>query len=84
MLCRHATGIWAAKYVRPIDCIHLSSPQPTLSVPRRVVDDCDVHQHGYCRVHVHPKRFPLAYDAKWQVCVKSDRMAVQMFLYLGT
>jgi 23S rRNA-/tRNA-specific pseudouridylate synthase len=47
----------------------LPSLQPTLSVPRRVASNITVHQHGYCRVHVHPKRFPLAYTANWQVCM---------------
>jgi hypothetical protein len=47
----------------------LPSLQPNLSVPRRIAGNCPVHQHGYCRVHVHPKRFPLAYTADWQVCV---------------
>jgi hypothetical protein len=47
----------------------LPSLQPNLSVPRRIAGNCPVHQHGYCRVHVHPKRFPLAYTADWQVCM---------------
>lgn len=49
------------------DLLTVATAQPKLSVPRRVGDDIAVHQHGYCRAHVHPKRFPLAYTADWQV-----------------
>lgn len=52
------------------DALRVATAQPKLSVPRRVAGDIAVHQHGYCRVHVHPKRFPLAYTADWQVHVQ--------------
>lgn len=31
-----------------------------------VTDDIAIHQNGYCRVHVHPRRFPLAYAVDWR------------------
>ncbi len=36
-------------------------------VPRRMVEDCIVEPWSYVRVHVHPKRFPLAHAVDWKV-----------------
>lgn len=37
-------------------------------VPCRLEADCTVSAWCYIRVHLHPKRFPLAYGVDWKVC----------------
>lgn len=36
-------------------------------VPRKLDSDCVVQPWCYLRVHLHPKRFPMAYDVDWKV-----------------
>ena len=39
---------------------------PSFQYPRRVQQNAILHQHDYCRVHVHPKRFPAFYRHDWR------------------
>ena len=38
---------------------------PSFRQPRRIQQNDVLHQHDYCRVHVHPKRFPAFYRHDW-------------------
>lgn len=56
--------------IRSASLAHLGrTPHPGEQVPRRMVADCIVEPWSYVRVHLHPKRFPMAYDVDWKVWV---------------
>lgn len=42
-------------------------PQSQACTPQRAASDAVVPRHAYLRVHLHPKRFPAAYDVDWAV-----------------